>query len=77
VFTYVDPEAAKQYIFEKTGIVPAIYDKRTRYVTNHKLTLEILKEISDSDDVLEVAGDYTANITARGSSHVHSDDCPL
>jgi hypothetical protein len=73
----VDPEAAKQYIFEKTGMVPAIYDKGTHYATNHKLTLEILKEISDSDDVLEVAGDYTGNITARGSSHVHSDDCPL
>ena len=67
----VDPEAAKQYIFEKTGMVPAIYDKGTHYVTNHKLTLEILKEISDSDDVLEVAGDYTGDITARGSSHVH------
>jgi hypothetical protein len=73
----LDSEAAKQYIFEKTGMVPAIYDKGTHYVTNHRLTLEILKEISDSDDVLEVAGDYTGNITARGSSHVHSDDCPL
>ena len=73
----LDAEVAKQYIFEKTGMVPAIYDKGTHYVTNHKLTLEILKEISDSDDVLEVAGDYTGTITARGSSHVHSDDCPL
>src|SRR5215510_9437777 len=41
----VDPEAAKQYIFEKKGMAPAIYDKGTHYVTNHKLTLEILKEI--------------------------------
>jgi len=73
----LDAEVAKQYIFEKTGMVPAIYDKGTHYVTNHKLTLEILKEISDSGDVLEVAGDYTGTITARGSSHVHSDDCPL
>jgi len=73
----VDAEAAKQYIFEKTGMVPAIYDKGTHYVTNQKLTLEILKEISESTDVLEVAGEYTGNITARGSSHVHSDDCPL
>ena|ERR1700752_4822332 len=73
----IDTEAARKYIFEKTGMVPAIYDTGTHYVTNHKLTLEILKEISDSDDVLEVAGDYTGNITARGSSHVHSDDCPL
>jgi len=75
--TAVNTEAAKKYIFEKTGMVPAIYDKGTHYVTNHKLTFEMLKEISDSDDVLEVAGDYTGNITARGSSHVHSDDCPL
>jgi hypothetical protein len=73
----VDPEAAKNYVFDKTGMIPAVYDKGTHYVTNHKLTLEILKEISDSADVLEVAGDYTGIITARGSSHVHSDDCPL
>jgi hypothetical protein len=73
----VDPERAKKYIFEKTGMVPAIYENGTLFVTNQKLTLQMLKEISDSDDVLEVAGDYTGNITARGSSHVHSDDCPL
>jgi hypothetical protein len=73
----VDPEEAKKYIFEKTGMVPAIYENGTLFVTNQKLTLQMLKEISDSDDVLEVAGDYTGNITARGSSHVHSDDCPL
>ncbi|MFZ0512222.1 MAG: hypothetical protein WAM14_11500, partial [Candidatus Nitrosopolaris sp.] len=73
----VNPEAAKKYIFEKTGMIPAIYDNGTHFVTNHTLTLEILKEICDSDDVLEVAGEYTANITAVGSSHVHSDDCPL
>jgi hypothetical protein len=73
----VHPEAVEKYIFEKTGIVPAIYDNGTHYVTFQKLTLETLKEISDSDYVLEVAGDYTGNITARGSSHVHSDDCPL
>ncbi len=73
----INPEAAKKYIFEKTGMVPAIYENGTLFVTSQKLTLEMLKEISDSDDVLEVAGDYTGNITVRGSSHVHSDDCPL
>ena len=73
----VNPEAAKEYIFEKTGMVPAIYDNGTHFVTNHKLNLQMLKEISDSDDVIEVAGEYTGNITARGSSHVHSDHCPL
>ena len=73
----VNAEAVKKYIFEKTGMVPAIYDNGTHFVTNHKLTLEILKEMSDSNNVLEVAGEYTGNITARGSSHVHSDHCPL
>jgi hypothetical protein len=58
-------------------MVPAIHDKGTHYVTNHKLTFGILKEISDSEDVFEDAGDYTGSITARRSSHLHSDDCPL
>ncbi|MGC1931383.1 MAG: hypothetical protein WA667_20620 [Candidatus Nitrosopolaris sp.] len=56
-------------------MVPAIYEKEL-FVTNQKLMLQ-MQEISDSDDVLEVAGDYTGNVTVRGSSHVHSDDCPL
>jgi len=73
----VNPEAAKKYTFDKTGMVPAIYENWTLFVTNQKLTLEMLKEISDPDDVLEIAGDYTGNITARGPSNVHSDDCPL
>jgi hypothetical protein len=73
----VNSEGAKKYIFEKTCMVPAIYENGTHFVTNQKLTLEMLREISDSNDVLEVAGEYTGNITARGSSHVHSDDCPL
>src|SRR2546422_1231087 len=64
----VNPEAAKEYIFEKTRMVPAIYDNGTHFVTNQKLTFEMLREITDSDDILEVAGDYTGNITARGPS---------
>jgi len=45
-------------------MAPAIYENGTLFVTNQKLTLEMLKEISDSEDVLEIAGDYTDNITA-------------
>ena len=73
----VNPEIAKQSIFERTGMVPAIYENGTLFVTNQRLTLEMLKEISDSEDVLEIAGDYTGNVTARGPSHKHSDSCPL
>ena len=55
----IDSEKAKMYIIQKTGMVPSIYDHGTHYVTNQKLTLEILKEISDCEDVLEVAGEYS------------------
>ena len=37
----------------------------------------MLKEISRSDDVLEVASEYTGNTKSSGSSHAHSDHCPL
>ena len=49
-------------------MVPAVYDKGTHYVTNQKLTLEILKEISDCEDVLEVAGEYSGSCGSIGSS---------
>ena len=60
-------------IIEKTGMVPAIYDKGTHYVTNQRLTLEKVKEISDSQDVIEVTGEYTGGITGRGASPEHRD----
>ncbi|MGC2572632.1 MAG: hypothetical protein WA364_14055 [Candidatus Nitrosopolaris sp.] len=34
--------------------------------------MEIPQEISDSDDVLEVAGNYIGNITARGRLYYES-----
>lgn len=49
-----DQNKAREYIFEKTDMIPAVYDKGTYYVTNQKLTLQIRKEISNSDDVLEI-----------------------
>jgi hypothetical protein len=67
-----DTEKAKRYIVQKTGMVPAIYDNGTHYVTNQRLTLEILKEISDCDDVLEVSGEYSGSCASIGSVHEHS-----
>ena len=46
-----------------------MYGNRTHYVTNQKLTLEMLKQISDSKDVLEVIGEYTGDIGGWGPSH--------
>ena len=66
-------EEAKRYIFEKTGMVPAIYDKGTHYVTNQKLTLQILKEISDCDDVLEITGEYSGSCGSIGPVHELGD----
>jgi hypothetical protein len=68
----IDSEGAKMYIIQKTGMVPSIYDHGTHFVTNQKLTLEILKEISDCDDVLEVAGEYSGSCGSIGSVHERS-----
>ena len=65
----IDSEKAKQYIIQKTGMVPAIYDHGTHYVTNQRLTLEMLREISDCDEVLEVAGEYSGSCASVGSVH--------
>jgi hypothetical protein len=64
-----DSEAMKNKIFERTGWLPAVYDKGTHYVNNQRLTLEMLKEISEHEDVVEVTGDYTGSITGVGASH--------
>jgi hypothetical protein len=62
-----DSESARQYILDKTGMAPAIFDNGTHYVTNQKLTLEMLKEISDSSDVLEVRGSFCGGTGMRGA----------
>jgi hypothetical protein len=69
----IDSEEAKMHIIQKTGMVPSIHDHGTHYVTNQKLTLEILKEISDCEDVLEVAGEYSGSCGSIGSVHERSE----
>jgi hypothetical protein len=64
-------QAKRNLIFEKTGMVPAIYDKGTHYVANHRLTSEMLEQICKDDDVLEVTGEYTGGIGGWGASHEH------
>ena len=62
-------EWCKSHITETTGFVPAIYDKGTHYVTNMRLTLDILKRLDDFEFVEEITGDYTGALTALGASH--------
>ena len=65
----VDTAVARWYIFKKTGMMAAIYDHGTHFVTDQKLTLETLKEISDSDDVIEVTGEYSGSFASNGPTH--------
>jgi hypothetical protein len=67
----LDTEEVRSYIIVKTGMSPAIYDKGTHYVTNQELTLDMLKEISDSEDIIEVTGEYTGGLGGYGASHEH------
>ena len=69
----IDSDEARMYIIQKTRMVPSIYDHGTHYVTNQRLTLEILREISDCDDVLEVTGEYSGSCGSIGSVHERSE----
>jgi hypothetical protein len=65
----LDTNAAKEYVYRKAGMVPSVYDKGTPYVTNQKLTLETLKEISDCEDVLQVSGEYIGCYASTSPSY--------
>ena len=64
-----DAEKMRDYIMQKTGMVPSIHDNGTHYVVNQRLSLEFLKELSDLEEVIDIAGDYTGGVTGRGASH--------
>ncbi len=66
-------QAKRNLIFNKTGMIPAIYDNGTHYVANHRLTSEMLEQICKDEDVLEVTGEYTGGIGGRGASHEHRE----
>jgi len=64
-------QAKRDLIFNKTGMIPAIYDNGTHYVANHRLTSKMLEQICKDEDVLEVTGEYTGGIGGWGASHEH------
>lgn len=66
-----DTETAKNYIYEKTGKMPSVLDNGTHYVTTQNVTLEILREISDSEDVVDVRGSYCGGIGIQASYYEH------
>lgn len=61
-----DPEKMKNLIFKKTGLLPSVYENGTHYVANMRLTLELLRVISESEEgIVKVSGDYTGGIAGR------------
>jgi len=68
-----DSEKCREHILNTTGMVPAIYDKGTHYVTHMRLTLENLKRLNDFDFVIEVMGDYTGTEASLGPMHEIGD----
>ena len=64
-----DDEKKREYIIRKTGMAPTIYDHGTHYVTNHRLTLELLNELSEPEDVVGITGYYTGNLSGVGATH--------
>ena len=65
----IDTEVAKNYIYEKTGKMPSVHDKGTHYVTTQNVTLETLKEISDSEDVVDIRGSYCGGIGIQAACY--------
>jgi hypothetical protein len=67
----LDTEKVRDTIIAKTGQCPAIYDNGTHYATHHRLTLDLLKEISGAEGVIEVTGEYSGDSGSWAASHEH------
>jgi hypothetical protein len=61
-----DQDAMKNMIFEKTGFLPSITENGTHYVANMRLSIELLKEMCETQqDIIRITGDYTGGISGR------------
>lgn len=64
-------EKVRDTILQRTGTIPSIHDEGTHIVATHKVTLDLLKFISENEDVLEITGDYSGGATSIGARHEH------
>ena len=64
-------EKVRDTILQGTGTIPSIHDGGTHVVSNHKVTLDLLKFISANEDVLEITGDYSGGAASIGARHEH------
>ena len=58
VYTKKEVDSIKiiDFIYETTGAMATVYDGSTHYVTNQKLSLDMLKKLSDFKDIIEITG---------------------
>ena len=58
IYTKKEVDSAKtiDFIYKITGAMATVYDNGTHYVTNQKLSLDILKSISDLKGIIEITG---------------------
>jgi hypothetical protein len=58
IYTKKEIDSAKtvEFIYKITGAIATVYDNGTHYVTNQNLSLDMLKNISDLEGVIEITG---------------------
>lgn len=58
VYTKKEVDSAKtiDFIYKITGAMATVYDNGTHYVTNQKLSLDMLKNISELKGIIEITG---------------------
>jgi hypothetical protein len=66
-----DPPIMKSRGVEIRFVLPSDITNGDHFVTEQKLTLEIFEEISNSDDVIEVTGEYSSSFASYGLMHKH------
>jgi hypothetical protein len=67
----IDSEKVRQTVIQETGAAPAIYDNGTHVAAHHRLTLEMLKSISEKEGVIEITGEYSGDFGNWAPSHEH------
>jgi hypothetical protein len=67
----IDSEKVRKEVFQETGMMPAIYDNGTHIAVHHRVTLEILKRISEKEGVIEITGEYSGDSGNWAASHEH------
>jgi hypothetical protein len=67
----IDSQKVRETVIQETGMAPAIYDNGTHIAAHHRLTLEMLRSISEKEGVIEITGEYSGDFGNWAPSHEH------